>query len=321
MRRLSAIVIAAALISSCGAVCASTLDGVVAESMVRSLLEAGVSEERSAEITSRYSFLGVMMARKDGTPDEAIQAASASGESLGRVLAAVDARYGIGSMYEAASVMLLASRAGMMPDAASSLFISLSEVYGIDEVSEIVARTSEYIRSNGPTHDGRDISEVVVSMASSGEASSSEVLAVVAHAYEEAQAHRARMIAERERIRRALDSKGGGEGRSSGSGGGGDSGGGGASAAGSSGSDSDGSSSSGGDAGGASGSGGSSGAGDGSDSGSSGGDSGSSDGGSSGGDSGGDSSDGDSNGGGDGGGSSDGDGPGGDGADGSSNAE
>lgn len=250
MKKLAAIISFVSVFFICAPLFALTLDDVVMDDMKSALVECGISEKRASEIAGSYAFLGVMMVDKGGSPDCVIESSAAAGSALGRALAAALEAYGPDSLHETASVMLLASRAGMMPATASEIFAALSEKYEMEDAVSIMSEASEFARDIKVTHRGWDISDILMPMIDAGEGAE-DVRTAVATAAKHERDHQKHVIAQQKARRLFYETRGGGEGSSSSSSGSsGSSSGGGASAAGSDSAGDSGGDSSGGDSGG-----------------------------------------------------------------------
>lgn len=233
MKKLAAMISFVSAIFLCAPLFAQTLDDVVRDDMKSALVECGIGEKRASDIAGSYAFLGVMMADKDGSPDDVIESSAAAGAALGRALASALAAYGADSLHETASVMLLASRAGMLPATASDIFASLSERYGMQDAVSIMSEAAEFARDIKVTHGGHDISDILMPLIDA-DAGAEDVRTAVAAAAKQERDHQKHIIAQQKARRLFYETRGGGEGSSSSSSGSsGSSSGGGASAAGS----------------------------------------------------------------------------------------
>lgn len=229
MKKIFLLVICILTMTAYAALPAAALD--VSDAVEQSLFDAmradGIGDSPATAIRSRYAFFGMMMFNRiqlEAASDavDMLSSASDAGVALGRALAAAYMNFGHNSLYDTATVMLLATRAGVAPKLCADLIVDLARGgYDKQGTVDVVCEISDAVRTLRPDDGGAELCAFARELIMASTTADSVRTEVASLAEREVERQRM-LLAAIEEERRRIESVGGGDGSSGGDGGVGD---------------------------------------------------------------------------------------------------
>lgn len=229
MKKIFLLLICILTMTAYAALPAAALD--VSDAVEQSLFDAmraeGIGDSPAGAIKSRYAFFGMMMFNRiqlEAAADavDLLSSASDAGVALGRALAAAYMNFGHNSLYDTATVMLLATRAGVAPKLCADLIVDLARGgYDKQGTVDVVCEISDAVRTLRPDDGGAELCAFARGLIMASTTADSVRTEVASLAEREVERQRM-LLAAIEEERRRIESAGGGDGSSGGDGGVGD---------------------------------------------------------------------------------------------------